>query len=325
MRGILFDICLMQKIGAVFDGARAHQTDAQMASGTKRKAVAVAPPLVASKRWSKSALQFDVYTRTRHQNMSEQNTDYVSSLAKGLAVMAHLANTKVPQTLSEVADALNIPRATARRFLLTLEKLGYAESKGRRFGITAKVLQLGYGYFTSNPLTHYIDAELERITAQSGNTSFASVYDDGEITLIGRQIGRLVEAPQIVGSKRPAYCTSMGRIFLSSLEDAAIDAVLERHPPKALTSSTKVTKAAIMAEIRKTRKLDYALVENETAEGLRAIAVPVRKSTGEVILAIDVVQIAQSESRKTALQKNLPILKEAAERLGAIASHVNPA
>lgn len=251
-----------------------------------------------------------------------RNTDFVASLAKGMAVLGYLAATNTARSLSEVAEAVDLPRATARRLLLTLERIGYVESHGRGFALTAKVLQLGYGYFAANPLTKYIDAELEKVTSQTGNTSFASIYDQGEIILIGRQIGQFAEAPQVIGSRRPAYCTSMGRVFLSARTESEIKALLSEHPPKKLTPYTKTKKTEILAEIAKVRQHGYAVVENETTIGLRAVAVPVRTDNGEIVAAIDVVQIAQSEEKENAVKTNLPVLQAAVERLSDIANHL---
>lgn len=248
-------------------------------------------------------------------------TDHVASLGKGLAVLSFLASSLRPQSLSDVASALDMPRATARRFLLTLVELGYAETDQKYFRVSAKVLELGYGYFTANPLTEHINAELEKIVEETGQTSFASIYNSGEIVLIGRKIGRFVETSRILGSRLPAYCTSMGRVFLSALDDATVAGILKESKPKAITPQTKTSKRDILQALDEVRRLGYAVAENETTLGLRAIAVPVRRSDGEIVAAIDVVMIASSEDLETSVSRLVPVLKASAQRLGDIASH----
>ncbi|MEM8988296.1 MAG: IclR family transcriptional regulator C-terminal domain-containing protein [Pseudomonadota bacterium] len=251
----------------------------------------------------------------------KQNTDYVSSLAKGLAVISHLASVKSPQTLTEVADALEMPKATARRLLLTLESLGYAEQASRYFSLTPQTLQLGFGYFASSPLSSHIDTQLQRISSDTGHTSFAAVYSKGEITIIGRHVGLILESYSSLGTRWPAFCTSMGRIFLSYLPDDEVDRILREGRMTKFTSSTLTDIEKIKAEIRKVRKSGYALIESETTMGLRALAVPVEGKNQEIVAAIDVVMIAQSESRKESVDKNLPVLQEAASRLSVIAAN----
>ena len=258
------------------------------------------------------------------RSMALQNTDFVSSLAKGLAVIRHLVEVKSPQTLSDVADALDMPRATARRLLLTLEELGYAEQIGRQFSLTPQVMRLGYGYFAANPFSVHIDTELKRVSTETGHTSFASIYDKGEITIVARQVGQILESSSTIGTTWPAYCTSMGRVFLSHFSDEEVKTILEETERQQFTPSTLVDTTKILTEVRKVRKTGYSFVENETTVGMRAIAVPVTNQRGEMIASIDVMMIAKSESRKDSIDKALPALKAAAQRLGDIAADAKP-
>ena len=255
--------------------------------------------------------------------MAAHPTEHVASLGKGLAVLAHLAAAAKPQTLSDVAAALDLPRATARRFLLTLAELGYADTDGRHFRTSARVLELGYGYFAANPLTAHINTELERIVEATDHTSLSSVYANGEIVLIGRRSGRFVETSRLIGTRLPACSTSMGRVFLSGFDDDRVAEILRDHPPQALTQKTTVDLDAIAREIRKVRTQGYALVEDETTLGLRAIAAPVHRNDGRIVAAIDVVMIASTENKKEAVAKYVPVLKESAARLSEIANHVS--
>ncbi|WP_030453537.1 IclR family transcriptional regulator domain-containing protein [Herbidospora cretacea] len=200
----------------------------------------------------------------------------VQSLARGLAVLTALGGT-----LSEVAEATGLARATARRALLTLVELGYAVKTGNRFVALPKVLELGYARLSSLTLGELATPHLVALAGVVGESASVAVLDGTDIRYVARAPAYKIMSVDItVGTRFPAYATSMGRVLLT--EDADLG------DPVALTPRTETDPGRLRALIRRARADGYAIVEDELEEGLRALAVPIRDQGGRVVAAVNV-------------------------------------
>jgi IclR family pca regulon transcriptional regulator len=213
----------------------------------------------------------------------------VQSLERGLAVIRAFDATHSALTLSEVAAATGVTRAAARRFLLTLAELGYVRSDGRYFSLTARVLELGYAYLSSLTLPEVAEPHLEALVAQVNESSSMSVLDGTDIVYVARvPVSRIMHVAISVGTRFPAYATSMGRVLLASLPDGELDKLLAEVKLERLTGRTVESSAALRTELARVRTQGWALVNQELEEGLRAIAAPVRDQTGAAVAAVNV-------------------------------------
>ena len=162
---------------------------------------------------------------------------FVQSLERGLAVIRAFGPEDPELTLSDVARRTGLTRAAARRFLLTLADLGYVRSDGRLFALTPRVLELGYAYLSSLSLPEVAEPHLERLAAEVRESSSVSVLDGDEIVYVGRvPTSRIMRVAINVGTRFPAYATSMGRVLLAALEPEALDAYLARAEIRPLTA-----------------------------------------------------------------------------------------
>ena len=221
--------------------------------------------------------------------MSARGPDFVQSLERGLAVIRAFDATHSALTLSEVAAATGVTRAAARRFLLTLAELGYVRSDGRYFSLTARVLELGYAYLSSLTLPEVAEPHLEALVAQVNESSSMSVLDGTDIVYVARvPVSRIMRVAISVGTRFPAYATSMGRVLLASLPDGELDKLLAEVKLERLTGRTVESSAVLRTELARVRSQGWALVNQELEEGLRAIAAPVRDQTGAVVAAVNV-------------------------------------
>src|SRR5687768_12151384 len=160
---------------------------------------------------------------------------FVQSLERGLLVIRALALPQ-PQALSDVARATGLSRAAARRFLLTLEHLGYVRQTRGRFTLTPRVLELGYAYLSSLTLPEVAQPHLERLVEQVRESSSVSVLDGDDVVYVARVPTRRIMSVTIsVGTRFPAYATSMGRVLLSGVSDEQVDATLSRADLRQLT------------------------------------------------------------------------------------------
>ena len=221
--------------------------------------------------------------------MSPRGPDFVQSLERGLAVIRAFDADHRSLTLSEVAAATGVTRAAARRFLLTLAELGYVRNHGRYFSLTARVLELGYAYLSSLSLPEVAEPHLEALVAQVDESSSLSVLDGTDIVYVARvPVRRIMTVAISVGTRFPAYATSMGRVLLAGLPEEELEKLLAEVKLERLTGRTVTSLEALRAELARVRAQGWALVNQELEEGLRAIAAPVRDPSGAVVAAVNV-------------------------------------
>ncbi|MER6003093.1 IclR family transcriptional regulator [Nonomuraea angiospora] len=244
--------------------------------------------------------------------------DHVQSLARGLAVIRAFSATDPELTLSQVARATGLSRAAARRFLLTLEDLGYVRSDGRLFSLTPRVLELGYAYLSSLSLPEVADPHLERLAAEVHESASVAVLDGEDVVYVARvATARIMRVTISIGTRFPAYCTSMGRVMLAALPPDELDAYLEGASLRRLTSHTIVLPAALRAELGKVRGRGWAMVDQELEEGLRSIAAPIRDRSGRTVAAVNVSTHASRTTLQAARRDLLPPLLATAAKIEA--------
>ena len=254
--------------------------------------------------------------RVKDLSAFEGNPDFVLSLARGLAIIEAFQDRPDGVTVAEVAQRTLLSRAAVRRSLITLELLGYASHAGPVYRLHSRILRLGFSFLSSNSLATLALPVLEEITAAIHESSSVSILEDGEIVYIARSVTKRVMSVGLsVGSRLPAYCTSMGRVLLSALPAAELAAYLDHAALVSHTPKTMVSRAALDAEIALVGAQGFALVDEELEVGLRSLAVPISTRAGKVVAAMNTGVHASRVSRQDMLERFLPVLKEGSERL----------
>jgi len=229
----------------------------------------------------------------------QASDQYVQSLARGLAVIRAFDTDHPVMTLTEVAGRTGLTRATARRFLHTLVELGYVRTDGKTFALTAQVLQLGYAYLSSLSLPQLAQPHLEELSLRLGESTSAAVLDGLDIAYIARVTTRRIMTIGItVGTRFPAYATSMGRVLLASLPPAKLQEYLARAEIKPLTPRAVGTRKELVAVLDTVRAQGWCLLDQELELGLMSIAAPVHHGPEKVVAAINVSLQAQSVASK---------------------------
>ncbi len=247
------------------------------------------------------------------------NPDFVLSLARGLRVIESFEGHTGGLSVADVARSTNLSRAAARRSLMTLEMLGYVDCSGRTYRLNARVLKLGFSYLASNSLPATAQPTLERITELLHESSSLSVLEGDQIVYVGRSSAKRVMSVGLsVGSRLPAYCTSMGRVLLSALSDEQITVYLNRVEVKALTPKTITDRNLLGEIIRRVRADGFAVADEELELGLRSIAVPVKNHRSRVVAAMNVGVHAARVSSAEMIHRFLPILQEHAAMLSPL-------
>jgi IclR family pca regulon transcriptional regulator len=249
----------------------------------------------------------------------EGDPDFVLSLARGLRVIEAFEGHTEGQSVADVARATGFSRAAVRRSLTTLEELGYAESNGRTYRLSTRVLKLGFSYLSSNALPAMAQPTLERITELIHESSSLSVLDGEQIVYLARSTAKRVMSVGLsVGSRLPAYCTSMGRVLLAALPEVELADYLTRVDVQPLTPKTIVDKVLLGDIIRRVRSDGFALTDEELELGLRSVAVPVRTRQGRVVAAMNIGVHAVRVSSAEMIHRLLPILQEQTHLLGSL-------
>ncbi len=245
-----------------------------------------------------------------------EDRDFVASLEKGLAVIEAFDADRSRLTLTDVAKLTGTTRAGARRYLRTLVRLGYAEFDGRFFSLTPRILRLGYAYLASAPMPARLQPFLEKISEETGESSSAATLDGDEIVYIARSATRRIMSVGLgVGTRLPAYCTSLGRAILAHQPQADIDAYLDRVKIEARTRFTVTDRQALLAALDEVREQGYAAINEELEIGLRSIAVPVQQENGSVRIAINIGTQAARFDASEMVARFLPVLKAASQTI----------
>ena len=261
--------------------------------------------------------------------------DFVVSLAQAIEIIRAFASadaTTSPAlsnfrladalTLSEVAARTGLARAVVRRFLYTLAELGYVTTDGKYFRLTAKILDLGYAYLSSFSLPKIAERFLEEVTLETKESSSASVLDGHEIVYVARvQTRRIMSISLGIGSRLPAFCTSMGRVLLAHLQADELDRYLKNAKFRRFTEKTICDPESLRKELVTVTKQGFALVDQELELGLRSLAVPVFAGGAKAVAAINIGTQAARTPKSELGQRFLPVLRKAAKSISACLGH----
>ena len=243
---------------------------------------------------------------------------FVRSLAKGLEVLQALASAAEPRSLSDLAQKTGLTVSSVHRLLHTLETLGYVEKdpEARRYRLAPKVLGLGFAYFRSADLWQVAHPYLVEASRRHGETFNLAVLDGTDILYIDRvKTRRILSINLEIGSKLPAYCTSMGRVLLAHLPEDEARKILARSRRERFTERTETDPERVMGILRQVRARGFALNDGELAVELRSVAAPVRNALGRVVAAVNMAVHASEYSRQDAEERLGPIVKGVADRI----------
>ena len=214
--------------------------------------------------------------------------DFSEALARGLEILTCFGPDIRAMTLSDIARRVDLPRATARRALLTLVQLGYAEEDGRLFTLTPRVLHLASAYLGASVVTSILQPRCELLSAEYGDTFSVAALDGEDTVMIAYATPRRMYMDRVgVGLRLPAYCTAIGRVLLAGMDEAGRDTFFKRLQPKAVTPKTVTSKPELRRILFQVAEDGYAIAEEEAEMGFRSLAVPLRRVGGQVAFALN--------------------------------------
>jgi IclR family pca regulon transcriptional regulator len=240
----------------------------------------------------------------------------MGGLAKGLRVLRAFSGEPRGLTLSELASRAELPPATARRCLLTLEELGYVTRAGRAFLLRPRVLELGAAYLDAMDVQSVTRTQLEDLAQQTGDSAALAVLDGLDIVYIARaSVRTLLRLEAHVGSRFPAYPTSMGRVLLGGLGSAGRRKYFSEVTLSALTDQTVIRRSELVELIDEARRSGYSAVEDELAYGVVAVAVPVFDPAGRVVAALNSSSHSKKISKAELVRQRLGLLQAASRQI----------
>jgi IclR family pca regulon transcriptional regulator len=242
----------------------------------------------------------------------------VQSFARGLAVIRAFDAEHPTLTLSEVARITGLPRAAARRFLLTLVDLGYMRVEDRRFRLTPRVLELGHAYLSSLTLPELALPYMRGFVTEMRESSSLAVLDGHDIVYVAHvPANRIMSVSVAVGSRDPAFATSLGRVLLAGQPEPVLTAYFDTAELPRLTARTTSTQEALATELERVRRQGWSMVNQELEEGVLALAVPVHNAGGEVVAAVNVAVHASRWTLPQMRGEMLPRLQRTASDIDA--------
>ncbi len=247
------------------------------------------------------------------------NRDFVGSLAKGLRVLRAFNDGTDRMTVSDAAKATELPRAGVRRLLLTLHALGYMNTNGKYFSLSPKVLELGFSYLSSQNWLSIASPILENLRDELDEPVSVTVLERTEVVYVARfPVDRVMTMAMDIGSRKPAYCTAMGRALLGDLPHTKVREILLASDLHAYTERTLTDLNDLTAAICVARQQGYCLIDRELEDSLVAISVPLRNYHNETLAAVNVCGHPGNLSLEDLENRCLPALQAAAQQISQV-------
>jgi IclR family pca regulon transcriptional regulator len=252
----------------------------------------------------------------RRSGETPPSKEFVRSVERAFSIVRAFGRDSPSLTLSQVAQRTGLTRASARRFLMTLESLGYIGSEDRQFFLRARILDLGFAYLSSVPVFDIVETHMESLVQQVQESSSASVLDGTDVIYILRVPTKRIMSVQIeVGTRLPAYATSMGRVLLAALSPEQLDNYFRQVTMEQLTPMTVTNQHGLSLALEQVREQGWCLLDQELEVGVRSVAVPLSDSAGHVFAAMNISTNATRVPSERLLGDYLPLLRNAAEAI----------
>lgn len=258
---------------------------------------------------------------TLNENDAEKSPDFVQSLARGLEVIRCFDREYPSMSLTEVAERTGLAKAVVRRFLMTLEQLGYVGRTGRNFYLTPRVLELGYAYLSGLDISEAAMPLMRQLSEKLGQSVSVSVLDGDEIVYVLRvPVRRIMTVALGVGARLPAWYSSMGRVLLADLTKDELQQRFASFQPQQFTSHTSAPD--LLPElISQVKEQGYAIVEQELEPGLGSVAVPIHNDKGKVVAALNIGTAWQHDFARIACEHYIPELLKTARDIERVTRH----
>jgi IclR family pca regulon transcriptional regulator len=246
--------------------------------------------------------------------------DFVTALARGLAVLLSLSDKKRRMSIAQVSHRTGIPRAAARRSLHTLARLGFvAADDTRHFYLRPRVLSFSHGYLSASPIAVLSQPILDRLGESLHDACSLAALDGDAIVYLARSTSSRIMSPTLnVGRRLPAYCTSIGHVLLAHLPPAELDEYLARVRFHPFTEHTPTSVEQLLPLLAAVRESGFAFASQQMEPRLCTLAVPVQDTAGHYVAGINVILQGRLVTRADMAERYYQPLHRAAMELGSL-------
>lgn len=251
--------------------------------------------------------------RIRPRAATSSDREYVQGFERGVAVIKTFGAQRPQLTVTEVAAQTGLTRAVARRYLLTLERLGYVTANGPYYALTPRVLEIGFAYMSTMTVAEVARPFMAHVVDTLHESCSVGVLDGFDVFYVARtNPQRIMTTNLAIGSRLPAHATAMGHVLLAYLPPPLLENYLANAPLGALTDRTITDKAVLRRELQTVRRQGWAENDGESEKGVRTVAVPIVDRNGEVVAAINLAGHASRVTMRELRRDHLPVLQQAA-------------
>lgn len=243
---------------------------------------------------------------------------FSESLARGLLVLRAFSRDRPRLRVSEVAEIANVSRAAARRYLLTLQRLGYVGADDDRYFLRPRILDLGYGYLSSAGIEALAEPVLEEIAVRADGASHLAILDDWQVLIVGSVPSqRMRNVFTVAGGRLPAYVGSLGPVLLAWLPEPTLRNYLHQTARRSFTPTSLTSEADIMERLAEVRAKGYAVNKGEYTDGIVGVAIPLRNREDRVVAALNVNRFSPRPLLPEQIKQDLIVLRNAAAQIEA--------
>ena len=242
--------------------------------------------------------------------------DWIAGLERGVSIIEAFDDAHPRMTASQAGQRTGMTRTAARRYLLTLQHMGYVASDGKLFWLTPRVLRLGRSYLESARLPRIVQPFLQRVAAGTSEIAYLSVMDGDEVVYVARNgPNRSMSTGYVLGARVPAQVTAAGLLMLALRSDEELAQWLASRPLQVFTPHTIASTERMQLEIARIRAQGWSLSEQQLDLNSRGIAVPLRDRHGVLVGALNITMPMGHESSEDAVARVLPVLRETAQAM----------
>lgn len=193
--------------------------------------------------------------------------------------------------VSEVAEALAMPRSSAHALLISLVEIGLLQTRGRgRYSIGWRVLELGEVLRSRTDLRTLAATVLEDLVREQGETTHLAVMDRKTVLYVDKVRGthNIVVQGARVGARLEPHCTAVGKVLMANMDRSRVEEHYADRELQRYTSTTITDLPSLLAELDEVKKSGIAFDRGEQLEEIHCVAVPVRDEMGAVVAALSV-------------------------------------
>jgi IclR family pca regulon transcriptional regulator len=266
-------------------------------------------------------------TAGRGTKSEGRDREFVRGFERGVAVIKAFDAQMPALTVTQVAERARLTRAVARRYLLTLETLGYVTQRGTAYSLTPRVLEIGFAYLSSTTVADIARPWMLQVVDTLQESCSIAVLDREDVVYVARvPARRIMTTNLLVGSRLPAHATSLGHVLLAYLPPARLEAYFATASLQPLTEKTITDTDDLRRALDRVRRRGWAENDEASEKGVRTVAVPLMDRTGDVIAAMNLSGHASRVTMRDLRQHHLPVLLNAAREISrALGAERGPA